>query len=85
MLSRIPFFFAIPFLFVLASCSSGSSGSNTDTTVSSVTPVDGATDVARDSVITATFDEDMFATTVDDTSFTLSGNSAAAGIVAFDG
>ncbi len=85
MLSRKPFFFTIPFLFVLASCGSGSSGSNTDTTVSSVTPVDRANDVARDSVITATFDEDMLDTTVDDTSFTLSGNSAAAGIVAFDG
>ncbi|MCP4278369.1 MAG: Ig-like domain-containing protein, partial [Gammaproteobacteria bacterium] len=88
MLSGKPFFFVIPFIFVLASCGGGSSGDDADTTaptVSSVTPVDGATDIARDSVITATFDEDLFATTVDDTSFTLSGNSAATGIVTFDG
>ncbi|MCP5101328.1 MAG: Ig-like domain-containing protein, partial [Chloroflexi bacterium] len=88
MLSGKPFFIVIPFIFVLASCGGGSSGDDTDTTaptVSSVTPVDGASDVARDSVITATFGEDLFATTVDGTSFTLSGNSAAAGVVTFDG
>ncbi|MCP4275875.1 MAG: DUF5011 domain-containing protein, partial [Gammaproteobacteria bacterium] len=166
MLSGKPFFFVIPFIFVLASCGGGSAGDDADTTaptitltgdnpltveanstfidpgatvtdnvdtgltvtvtgtvdtttvgtytlsfdvsdtagnaattetrtvivvdttaptVSSVTPVDGVTDVARDSVITATFGEDLFATTVDGTSFTLSGNSAAAGVVTFDG
>ncbi len=88
MLSGKPFFFVIPFIFVLASCGGGSSGDDTDTTaptISSVTPVDGASDVARDSVITATFDEDLFATTVDGTSFTLSGNSTAAGVATFDG
>ncbi len=57
---------------------------NSKPTVNSVTPVDGAIDVARDSVITATFDEDVFATTVDNTSFTLTGNTAAGGTVTFD-
>ncbi|MCP4334708.1 MAG: hypothetical protein GY785_18800, partial [Gammaproteobacteria bacterium] len=86
MLYRKSFFFVVPFIFVLASCGGGSSGDDADTTAptaNSVTPADGAIDVARDSVITATFDEDMFATTVNDTSFTLTGNAAAGGTVTF--
>jgi hypothetical protein len=58
---------------------------STAPTVSSVTPVDGATDVARTTTVTATFDEDIFATTVNSASFTLVGNSAASGVVSFNG
>jgi hypothetical protein len=41
--------------------------------------------VARNSAITATFDEDIFATTVDGTSFTLDKLDAVSGAVTFDG
>jgi hypothetical protein len=53
-------------------------------TVSSTTPLDLATSVARDSAITATFDEDMFATTVDASSFTLDKSGNINGTVAFE-
>ncbi len=49
-----------------------------------LTPGDGATGVARDSEITAAFDEDIFAVTVDDTTFTLATDSAVSGTVSFD-
>ena len=76
-------------LFVLYGCG-GSSSSNTDTsapTVSSTSPVNSATAVARDSIITATFDEDIFAITVDAASFTLANPAAGdiPGSVSFDG
>jgi hypothetical protein len=54
-------------------------------TVSSVTPADGSTDMAHNTNVTATFDEDIFAATVDDTSFILAANSGASGTVSFDG
>jgi hypothetical protein len=53
-------------------------------TVSSTTPLDLATSVARDSTITATFNEDMFATTVDASSFTLDKSGNINGTVAFE-
>jgi len=49
------------------------------------TPHDGATEVARDTTVTATFDEDIFGATVDDTSFYLMGNRSTSGAVSFDG
>ena len=51
----------------------------------STAPVDSATSVARNSTVTATFNEDMFATTVDATSFTLSKSGAINGAVTFEG
>jgi hypothetical protein len=53
-------------------------------TVSSTTPLDLATSVARDSTITATFNEDMFATTVDANSFTLAKSGTVDGTVTFE-
>ncbi|MCP3994521.1 MAG: hypothetical protein GY722_05575 [bacterium] len=86
-LSIKPLLFVTPIVFALGSCSGGSGGNGTDTTAPttiSVAPADGATDVALDSVVTATFDEDMLATTVNGASFTLTGNTAAGGVVTFD-
>jgi len=65
----------------------GGSVSTPDTTapnVLSTTPADSATSVARNSAITATFDEDIFATTVDATSFTLTDSGSIFGTVTFD-
>ena len=73
-------------MFFLSACG-GSSGDGTSTpTVSSTSPEDVATGVARDSTITATFDDDILATTVDATSFTLSeaGSGSTSGSVSFD-
>ena len=76
-------------LLVLYGCG-GSSSSNADTTaptVSSTSPANSATAVERNSIITATFDEDIFAITVDATSFTLAQSVAGniPGSVVFDG
>ncbi len=60
-------------------------GGSSAPTVSSVTPADAATGVARTSTITATFDEDMLSTSIDGTSFTLANSSTTAGTVTFDG
>jgi len=54
-------------------------------TVSSVTPLDGATDVEPNTTITASFSEDIFSASVDDTSFTLTATNADSGTVSFDG
>jgi len=57
-------------------------------TVSSTTPASAAIGVARNSDVTATFDEDIFATTVDTSSFTLANTDTSAnmsGAVSFDG
>ena len=54
-------------------------------TVSSVTPVDGATNVSRTAPVSAVFSEDMFAVSVDDTSFTLNdGSSTVLATISFD-
>ncbi len=78
----------------LSACRGGSTAPSTpapDTTapsVSSTTPAAAATGVARNSSITATFDEEIFAITVDAASFTLAASSTSnttAGSVSFDG
>ncbi len=78
----------------LSACRGGGTAPSTpapDTTapsVSSTTPAAAATGVARNSSITATFDEDIFAITVDAASFTLAASSTSnttAGSVSFDG
>ena len=86
----------VGFLLTLSACGGGggsttggggSSTALTDTTaltVSSTTPVDSATSVARDSTITATFNEDVFATTTDAASFTLAKSGAIDGTVTFE-
>jgi hypothetical protein len=53
-------------------------------TVSSTTPLNLATSVARDSTITATFNEDIFAKTVDANSFTLAKSGTVDGTVTFE-
>jgi len=55
----------------------------TPPTVSGVSPEDGATDVAVDTVITATFSEPMDSSTINETSFNLEG-SAVSGMVTYD-
>jgi hypothetical protein len=79
----------VVFLLTLSACGGGGgTTAPTDTTVptvSSTAPVDSATSVARNSTVTATFNEDMFATTVDATSFTLSKSGAINGAVTFEG
>jgi hypothetical protein len=80
----------VGFLLTLSACGGGggSTTAPTDTTaptVSSTTPVDLATSVARDSKITVTFNEDVFATTTDAASFTLAKSAAIDGAVTFDG
>ena len=54
-------------------------------TVAGVTPLNDATGVARSASVTATFDEDIFAASVDSASFTLAANSNDSGTVSFDG
>ncbi len=73
---------------ILGAACGGSSAPDTDTTaptVSSVTPANEATGVAKTSTVTATFDEDMLSTSIDGTSFTLANSSSTAGRVTFDG
>ena len=66
---------------VLSGCSGdGSSGNTIDITaptVSSVTPPDDATKVSRTTPIIATFDEDLFAVSVDNSSFSFNNGSRA--------
>jgi len=82
---------------VVATATDGSGNATTDTTsnelvvqditgptVSSVTPLSDATDVARSTTVTATFNEDIFASTVSGSSFTLTGNDPVDGSVTFD-
>ena len=83
---------------VLATATDGSGNAATDITsnelvvqditaptVSSVTPLNGATDVALSTTVTAAFNEDIFAASVDSGSFTLAANSSVSGTVSFDG
>ena len=76
--------------FLLSACGGGGSSTTPDTTaptVSTTSPASDATDVARNATLTATFDEDIFATTVDAASFTFVKTGAAntPGSVSFDG
>lgn len=75
-------------MLTLSGCGGGGGGSISDTPpsiVRSVSPADGETGVARNTTITATFNEDIYAISVDGSSFTLSGNSAVGGTVDFNG
>ena len=82
--------FSVPLLMgaasiLLAACGGGG-GSTPDTTAPtvSVSPATAATGVARDTTVTATFSEDMFATTIGGSSFTVSSGGNVTGTVAFD-
>ena len=71
---------------ILSGCGgSGGSGAvgGTEPTVT-VNPGNGATGVERKPVITATFDNDMFSGSIDNSTFTLSNGSSLAGTVEFD-
>ncbi|MCC9166445.1 Ig-like domain-containing protein [Pontibacter harenae] len=52
--------------------------------VLSTTPIDGATDVPRESQVTVTFNEEMNPETITQTSFTLSGTERVQGQISFD-
>ncbi|MGM0595272.1 MAG: Ig-like domain-containing protein [Pseudomonadota bacterium] len=61
-------------------------GDTTSPQVSSIAPADGDTGVETDTSVSVRFDEDIFATTVDDTSFTLRDvTGSVSGAVTFDG
>ena len=83
----------LPLTLALAACNSNDNVTTTTTTstdttaptVSSTSPLDGATGVARTGSVTATFDEDIFATTIDDNSFTLTSTGTVRSNVSFDG
>jgi len=78
----------ITFNLSLLACGGSSGDTPADTTaptISSTTPAASATSVARNSVVSATFDEDIFATTVDAASFTLAKSGSVDGAVSFDG
>jgi Big-like domain-containing protein len=94
MLKQISHLIFISFLFTLLFACGGGGGSGgggtTDTsapTVSSTSPENLAFDVDRNSTLTATFDEDIFAITVDVASFSLETSDAniVSGTVSFDG
>ena len=61
----------------------GSGGDTTPPSVVSTTPSNGATGVSVNSLLSATFSEPMSAATIDETSFTLSGNMM--GTVSYSG
>lgn len=90
--SSAKLFTVLPLTAALVACG-GSSSSDSNIKepkatpgVSSVNPVDNATKVDRSQEeITAQFDKDIFATTVDSTSFTLAADNPVAGTVSFDG
>jgi len=69
---------------MLTACGGGGD-SMTAPTVTITTPVDLATSVARDSKIIVTFNENVFATTMDAASFTLAKSGAIDCAVTFDG
>jgi hypothetical protein len=79
-------------LLVIAGCDGGTGGteggggSGTGPGVGSVAPSASATDVARDTTVTATFDKDMFAASIDGSSFLLrdSGGATVAAAVSYD-
>ncbi|WP_028672398.1 Ig-like domain-containing protein [Saccharospirillum impatiens] len=83
--------FLLAFPFVLSACSSGDSSSTqtsddqTTPTVSSVSPGDSATGVARGTDVIATFSEDLFTKTIGSNTVTVTdGSVSVAGKVNFD-
>lgn len=69
----------------LSGCGGSSSGNNSNPpTVSSVSPLNGATDVSRAAPVTATFNMNLLANSVSDSSFSLALNGPVAGAVSFD-
>ena len=66
-----------------ADCTISASFTTTPKVIGTV-PVDGATGVERDSVVSALFSEDMFALTVDDASFTLADGGNVTATVSFN-
>ena len=62
----------------------GSADDTTAPTISSTTPAASANNVARNSSLTDTFNEDIFAITVNDSSFTLAKSGNINGTVSFD-
>ncbi len=74
-------------LFISACGGDGGGGGSSAPNISSTSPADNTSEVARNSNITATFNEDILNTSVDTTSFTLakSGVDNTAGSVSFDG
>lgn len=73
-------------ILTLSACGGGGSGPDTaPPAVSATSPADAATDVSRATVVTASFDEDILATSVDAGSFSLQdGTGTVAGTVIFD-
>jgi len=64
---------------------SGDAVDNVAPVISALSPVNGATDVDPTATLSAIFNEDMFASTLDESSFTLSdSNGVIAGTVSFD-
>jgi hypothetical protein len=69
----------------LSGCPMGGGGHSTPPTVTSTSPANGASDVARDVTVNATFSEDMFSTTINESSFILSNDEGSvSGFVSFD-
>ncbi len=54
-------------------------------TVIATVPANGATNVPLNQVITVTFNEEMNASTIDQTSFTISGTTAIGGVITYSG
>jgi hypothetical protein len=79
-------YFSLLLPLFISACGGGGGGSSAPG-VSSTSPADNASEVARNSNITATFNEDILNTSVDAISFTLaqSGVDNTAGSVSFDG
>jgi len=79
-------YFSLLLPLFLSACGGGGGGSSAPG-VSSTSPADNASEVARNSNITATFNKDILNTSVDATSFTLATSSGenTAGSVSFDG
>jgi len=80
-------FLGSPLLLALSGCdeTNNSPAALAAPGVSSVTPLDSATDVSLTAIPGATFNTDIFGLSVDNTSFTLAGTGAVSGNVALDG
>jgi len=92
MLDLFKTLFLVSTFSIISSCGGGgggsdSSSSNTgvDATISSTTPADGETNVSPETIILAQFSEDMLGSSIDTSSFGVSGSSTVSGAVSFDG